>query len=257
MLYTELNNIISPNQDVLPPIEDLLLMDLGENTNVIYSFHRKNRNYPGITVIRMENGDFVRDENGLIFTVRQLAKSITGLPSYITNGNTPSGIYKIKNISGSENEFIGPTPTLIIALPFEEDYFDFTAPLSKVDTLWDKKTYRQIFPATWQYYQPIYESYFAGWAGRNEIIIHGTTINPEYYKDKSYYPFTPSLGCITSFEIWSEESGMLIESDQLKLVNKYISLETEKGYFILIDLDDKEAPVTTKDIMEFIIRTGK
>jgi hypothetical protein len=257
MLYTELNNTISPSDELLPPLEDLLLMDLGESTSVVYSFHRKNRSYPGISIIRKQDGSFVRNDDGTLFTVSHLAKAVTGLPFYITNGNTPAGIYKIKNVSHSENVFIGPTPTLITAMPFEEDYFEFTTPKSKVDTLWDKKTYRQIFPTTWQYYLPIYESFFAGWAGRNEIIVHGTTIDPEYYKNESYYPYTPSLGCITSLEIWSEETGELVESEQVKLINKYHELESLKGYFILVDLDNKNEPVTTKDIMESIVRTGK
>jgi hypothetical protein len=48
-----------------------------------------------------------------------------------------------------------------------------------------------------------------------------------------------------------------LESDQVELVNKYKQLQSEKGYMIVVDLDDKNEPVTTKDIMEYIVRTGK
>jgi hypothetical protein len=257
MLYTQLDEIVNPKSEPLPPIEDLLLMDLGANTSVIYSFHRTNRNYPGISIIRKPDGSFVRNEDSSLFTVNQLARSISGLPFYITNGNTPSGIYKIMGISKSEDVYIGPSPTLVTALPFEEEYLNFTTPISKGDTLWDKKSYRQIFPITWHYHIPIYESFFAGWAGRNEIIVHGSTIDPEYYSDKPYYPFTPFIGCVTSFERWSDKTGELLESEQIELVNKYKQLQSEKGYMIVVDLDDKHEPVTTKDIMEFIVRTGK
>jgi hypothetical protein len=138
MLYTQLDNIVNEVAEPLPPIEDLLLMDLGSNTSVIYSFHRKNRNYNGISIIRKPDGNFVRKNDGSLFTVKQLARSITGLPYYITNGNTPAGIYKVKEISNSDNVFIGPSPTLVTALPFEEEYLNFTTPISKGDTLWIK-----------------------------------------------------------------------------------------------------------------------
>lgn len=46
---------------------------------VLYSFQRKDRNYPGIAVIRNREGKFIRDTAHLIFHIPQLARSISNL----------------------------------------------------------------------------------------------------------------------------------------------------------------------------------
>ncbi|MEO6820091.1 MAG: hypothetical protein ABI266_01385, partial [Ginsengibacter sp.] len=62
---------------------------------VMYSFQRKNRDYPGMVIIRNAQGQIITDDKGVIFTVPQLARSISNLPYYLTNGNTPQGIYRM------------------------------------------------------------------------------------------------------------------------------------------------------------------
>jgi len=76
---------------------------------VMYSLQRKNRDYPGMVIIRSADGNFVKDSTGKIFTVTQLARSITNLPGYLTNGNTPQGIFKMYGFKVSMGNFIGPT----------------------------------------------------------------------------------------------------------------------------------------------------
>ena len=43
---------------------------------IMYSFQRKNRDYPGLVIIRNKQGSFIRDSNGLVFNLPQLARSI-------------------------------------------------------------------------------------------------------------------------------------------------------------------------------------
>ncbi len=237
----------------IPPLIDLLKKDFGDNKIVIYSFQRLNRDFPGLLVIKNSDGKFLRDKNGEVFSVPQLARAVTDLPGYITNGNTPEGILSIQGFDVSKNIFIGPSPNLQLVLPFEvnpEIYFHNELN----DTIWTEEHYKNLLPNSWREYLPIYEAFYAGKAGRNEIISHGTTINPEFYKDKTYYPFTPSLGCLTTKEIWNEETGRLKDSDQIKLMNELSSLKNNKGYFVVVNLDDKNSSVEIDEVKEILLK---
>lgn len=85
----------------------------------MFSIQRKNRDYPGMVVIRNKEGNFVRDTGNKIFSVPQLARSMSNLPGYLTNGNTPEGIFKMHGFSVSLNKFIGPSPNIQLSLPVE------------------------------------------------------------------------------------------------------------------------------------------
>ena len=86
-------------------------------------------------------------------------------------------------------------------------------------------------------------------AGRTEIIAHGTTIDPNYYAGKPYYPLTPTEGCLCTKEIWN---GKRIESDQEKLVNGLLQAGGANGYCVVIEIDDKNEPVMLKDLMPYL-----
>ena len=153
----------------------------------------------------------------------------------------------------SKNVFIGPSPNLQLVLPFEvspEVYFH----QELKDSIWTNEYYKNLLPESWKNYLPIYESFYAGKAGRNEIIAHGTTIDPDFYKGEIFYPFTPSLGCLTTKEIWSDETGRPKESDQIKLMNKIKSLSTHKGYFVVINIDDKNSSVELNEVKEILLK---
>lgn len=51
--------------------------------------------------------------------IPQLARSISNLPYYLTNGNTPQGLYRITGTDISENKWIGPTTNIQMVMPFE------------------------------------------------------------------------------------------------------------------------------------------
>jgi hypothetical protein len=78
--------------------------------------------------------------------------------------------------------------------------------------------YNKFYPESWNTYLPKNMAYYAGKAGRGEIIIHGTTIDTNFYLNQTYYPFTPSMGCLCTLERWNDIDGSLSESEQLKLV---------------------------------------
>ena len=239
-----------------PSLIDILANNYGNDKVVIFSLQRNKRDFPGLALIRKPDGKFLRVSEDSIFAVPQLARSITNMPGYITNGNTPQGILSIKGIDTSKNVFIGPTPNLQLILPFEDSakiYFHKNENISSDSVL---ILYKNLLPESWRSYIPIYEAYYAGKAGRSEIISHGTTIDPEFYKSETYYPQTPSLGCLCCYESW-DENGIRTHSDQQKLIDAFLSTGYTKGYVIVIELDNKLKPVTLDEIKPFIREAEK
>ena len=241
----------------VPDLSPLLLPDYLKGHNIVFSFQRKNRDYPGLVLVRKADGSFVRDSSsGFPFAVPQLARSINNLPGYITNGNTPEGIFRMKGYDVSTNGFIGPTVNVQLTMPFEKNAGHFTANENNQDTVWDIRYYQQLLPSALQHYYPLLQSYFAGKAGRTEIIIHGTTVNPEYYRQQPYYPLTPTMGCLTSKEIWDEATGRRAESDQQKIIQALIAAGGANGYTIVVNIDDEQRPVMLADLLPLLYKAG-
>jgi hypothetical protein len=245
---------ISPSEFLLkrPSLKDLFSHTYEKDKFILFSIQRANRDYPGLLIIKKPDGTFLRREDGSIFTISQLARSVSDLPSYVVNGNTPQGIFSIQKIQTVKNDIIGPTPAVITSMPFEistELYFHSPKKLGK----WSLKSYLDILPYSWRNYFPIHEAYIAGEMGRSGIYAHGTTVDTEFYKDYSYYPNTPTRGCLSSKEIWSRKTGKSLFSDQSVLVNALKSLEPSRGYLIVFDIDDREMPVTLDEVLMDIL----
>ena len=219
---------------------------------LVFSFQRRNRDYPGIVMVRDPYGNFIMDSLGRYFSVPQLARSINNLPGFLSNGNTPEGIFRMKGYDVSRASFIGPTVNIQLTMPFEKSPKHFYADSSITDTTWNISYYKNLLPKEWKEYYPAYQSYYAGKAGRTEIIIHGTTVNPVYYVSQPYYPLTPTLGCLTSKEIWNEQTGQRQESDQQQLIQAMIKAGGANGYAIVINIDDEQRPVALYDIVPLI-----
>lgn len=219
------------------------------NQIVMYSFQRKDRDYPGMVLIRNANGDFIKDSLGNIFHIPQLARSITNLPGYLRNGNTPQGIFKMYGFGVSMSSFIGPTANVQMGMPVELSLQKFFNDNTISDSIWTIGQYQKMIPQKIKDYLPLYQSYYAGLIGRTEIIAHGTTIDPKYYLGKSYYPLTPTQGCLCTKEIWD---GKRLESDQQKLINGLLKAGGANGYCVVIEIDDKHAPVTINDLVPYL-----
>lgn len=239
------------------PIELLLNKNYLPGQVLVISFQRNNRDYPGLVMVRNASGDFIKDSTGQFFSVPQLARSITNLPGYLSNGNTAEGIYRMKNYDVSRSIFIGPTVNIQLSMPFEKKSAHFYNNPSLTDTTWNINMYRNLLPDGLRDYYPLYQTYYAGKAGRTEIIIHGTTLNPNYYSGKPYYPLTPTMGCLTSKEIWNEQSGQREESDQQLLINTMIKAGGANGYAIVVNIDDAERPVLLADILPLLEKAGQ
>jgi hypothetical protein len=257
----------------VPDIRDLLRYRRLKGQKTVYSFQRWDRDYAGLAIVQNADGSFVKDGEGRLQVFGQLARSGPDLPYFITNGSTPQGIYSIQGTGISRTPFIGPTPNLQLLLPFENSWDRFfhqkagmaggdsarmavvdTAPSPEMDSreMDSLERYLALLPDSWRAYEPMREAWIAGKLNRTEIIAHGTTIDPEYYKNKSFYPFTPTMGCLCAKEIWNPTSGHPLVSEQNNLVNAFLGTQGKQGFLIVINVDDQRKPVSRREIEEWL-----
>jgi hypothetical protein len=241
-----------------PSKSDLIELFLHQQVikkKVIYSLQRHNRDYPGMAIVQNADGSFMRYSDGRLMVFEQLARSASGLPYFIPDGNTPQGIYSIQGTATTYNKLIGPTPNLQLVMPYERKwstYFhlsDTTVWQPGYDALW---SYLQLLPPSLRNAGSLTESYYAGKLGRNSIIAHGTTIDPEYFKNKPWYPLTPTMGCLCAKELWNVSNGRLLVSDQYNLMSAFISTAGSRGYLYVIDIDDQKKAVSKLEVEKLI-----
>ena len=250
ILHERLNKQDKKNQIKIEEVlQEILKKNFLAGKPVMYSFQRPNRDYPGLTIFRNAAGNFIADSLGNIISIPQLARSITNLPFYLRNGNTPQGIYSMYGFGVSMSNFIGPTANVQMGMPFELSKKKFFNDSSMTDTEWTIDQYKNLLPRKLQNHLPLFGSFYAGMIGRNEIIVHGTTVDPELYATKPYYPLTPTMGCLTTKEIWD---GRRIESDQQQLVNALLRAGGAKGFAVVLELEDKEEPVRIEEILPYL-----
>jgi hypothetical protein len=219
-------------------IKKILFNNTGNHYPYIISLQPKHRNTEGVALIKTTNGSFMIDSiTKKTIIIPQLARSINALPWYISNGNTPQGVFAITGIGVSGIELIGQTPNLQLSMPNEVAAYKFLHSADSTNTSISLDTMYARFPFL-KNNSCLLESYYASKAGRTEIIAHGTTTNPEFYKGKPYYPNTPTMGCLSGAEIYNTTTGKCIQSNQLLLVNSFLKTGFTKGYLLVIDVDD-------------------
>ena len=236
-----------------PTVTELFENQKNLTTKIIYSIQRKNRDFPGMALIQNADGSFVKDAKGKLKTFVQLARSASNLPYFITNGNTPQGIFRIDGTEVSKNQFIGPTPNIQLRMPNEIPGDSFFIKLNQPitsDSIYLQE-YNNLLPVKWQT-PSMQQSYWAGKVGRTEIIAHGTTIDPAYFKGKPFYPCTPTLGCLCAKETWDPRTGKLLQSDQLDMVNAFLSTPGVDGYLLVINIDDQQKAVSKTELEKLV-----
>lgn len=248
-LYYDLNITSESLNEFM--LSELLAHQFQPGKTIIYSLQRSNRRFPGLTIIKKPDGLFVRNEDSTIFYVKQLAYSTSNFPGYLSQGNTPQGILSIVGSYVSAKASIGPTASVISRIPFEVGT-DIYYHNGNHSNSWNIEEYISLLPDSWQNYLPIKQAYFAGKTGRRLIVMHGSTDDLTFYENEPYYPLTPSKGCLTTTEIWDETSGKCIDSDQVKLMNAFYSTNQLKGFLVVVDIDDKQKPVTIEELLPVI-----
>lgn len=240
-----------------PDISTLLDASYLPGNTLAISFQRSDRNYPGLVIVRDSTGHFIHDSTGNIFSVAQLARSASNMSGYLSNGNTPEGIYRLEGFDHSKSNILGPSTNIQLTMPGEYKASHFYKDSTLIDSIWDLSTYQALLPSNFHDYFPVQQSYYAGRAGRTEIIAHGNTVDPSYYIGQPYYPISPTQGCLCTRELWDEHTGLPVISDQLKLVDAIAKAGGPHGYYIVINLDDGKAPVTPADIQPYLKKAGQ
>lgn len=246
-----------------PPIPELLAMAKWLGSKVVYSFQRWDRDYPGLAIVQYADGSFARNAQGRLEVFEQLARSGPGLPYFLTNGNTPQGVFSITGTAVSHTDFIGPTPNLQLLMPGEGKWADYfhdstyippgsgqvTDPLPAGDV---GQRYLTLLPVGWRSYIPMQEAFAAGMIGRTEIIAHGTTIDPGYYKGRPFYPLTPTMGCLCTKELWNPTSGHPLASEQNELVNAFEAWPGSTGWMVVVNVNDRREPVSRAEVEAWV-----
>ncbi len=228
----------------------LFALQQQKNEKTIYSIQRHNRNFAGLAIIQNADGRFARDSTGALLVFQQLARSASNMPYFITNGNTPQGMFKVVGTAISHNQLIGPTPNIQMVMPFENDSLFFGT--DTLTTLQKQQLYRSLWPTVFQNHAPIWESYHAGYIGRSEIIVHGTTIDPDYFSEQSFFPLVPTMGCLSTYESWNIFNGRLLKSQQLQLTNTFFADGIMNGLLVVLEKDNVQQPVSLSEIESIV-----
>jgi hypothetical protein len=102
------------------------------------------------------------------------------------------------------------------------------------------------------------EAWWAGQVGRNEIMAHGTTIDPEWWRGMPFHPLTPSHGCLTCHEEWSPQTGERRRSDQQELVDAVLRAGGAPAWFVVVESETSEnaaSPVSAEEVGR-LVRAG-
>lgn len=254
-----LESALQPAASGQPPLADLFAAPLRPGYPAVFSVQSRGREFMGLALLRGADGRFVREADGSLFRVPQLARALSNLPGTITLGNTPQGLFTVRGASTAENPWIGPTPFLETKLPIEGKVAEFEHQDSAAE--WTEPLYESFLPPSWQQWAPIKEAWLAGRAGRDEILMHGTVVNPLYYAGASYAPGTPSAGCLVASETWDANTGRLLQSDQLRLAQAFARATMSadplsKGYLVVVELPGAARPVTAAEL-EDVVRAAE
>lgn len=256
---TALMQRLQPIAAPQPPLAELLAAPLRPGYPVIVSLQRPGRQQMGLALVRAADGRFVRDAAGRLFASPQLALARSGLPGTLTNGNTPQGLFTIVGAGTATNPNIGPTPYLHSKLPIEATPAEFEHVDATGAADWSEALYESYLPESWRGWAPFKEAWLAGRAGRDELLVHGTTINPAYYAGSAYFPGTTQQGCMISNEDWDPASGRLLASRQLALAQAYAAAGARAdlaGYLIVVELPG-DGPVTPAEAQALVLAAGR
>lgn len=207
----------------------------------ILMFCRNNRLYPCLMIMKDVFGLPVRKENGKLWSSPSLASSSKGLPSYIRNGNTPEGIYTIDSVMPHADEQISFGKFRRMVLNF--------IPKSK-----DEVLLKSLLPESSKKSDWWKSSAVSRDMGRNLFRIHGTgKVNPD--PATPYFPFMRTSGCVAQKENTYDGVTYVDQRNLLDSIMVAMDLapvfENEpqiKGLLYVMEIDDKNAPVTLQDL---------
>lgn len=218
-----------------------------EKTVRLFLFCRNDRSYPCLFAMKDIWGEFVRKNDGELWTLPALAKSKRGITYNKTNGNTPTGVHTIDSVMPTANRqpAFGKFRRLILNWIPKENNKDLTT---------------ELLPKSHKRLQWWRQASIARDVGRKYLRIHGTgRFNSE--ADSTFYPHVPTSGCISTREGNYPEDTYIDQRkilDQMMIASQMAPVFTNevnlKGVLFVVNLDKKKLPVTKKDLVRFGLR---
>jgi len=246
-LYSTLREVDAIDHPVaLPPLNDLLNSAIAPNQPQMYVLCRPDRGVLCQAVLKDGQGNFVR-ENGQLWSVPLLLRSLHNLSSVFTRGQTPQGIYRIVGTTPQpDTEYFrafGLFSLVNLYIPFESS--------NKLPTT--LTAYQNLLPASWRNYFPIQQTYWAGKGDRAAFRIHGTGESPTFFSSNRRYPssqeWNPSIGCLSALELY-DAAGQLQQADMPKILGalRAVGGQHFTGYLVVVDVPGGDAPVSMAEI---------
>ena len=259
----EMAESISPSP--LPPLGDLLNWTIAPKQVQLYVLCQHDREVLCQTVLKDGNGAFVRQQDGQLWSIPLLLRSIHGLSWNFIRGETPQGIYRMEGeVPQPDDAFFrayGQFALINLFVPFESGAKQFVP--GKAGTFKGTlEDYKRLLPPSWRNYWAIQESFWAGKIGRSYFRIHGTGESPDFFsgKDKNpdTYNWNPTIGCLSALELYNEQ-GQLLQADMPKLLSTLQALGGKHftGYVMVVDLPGNARQPIALDAIETALRGGK
>lgn len=246
-LYTTITELTTSPRT--PPIRDLLTWTLVPNQQQLYVFCNRDRSQLCTAFLKDRRGRFVR-ENGRLWTMPLLTRSLHNLSWNFSRGYTPQGIYRIEGtIPQPDTEFFrayGFYPLVQLFAPLEPGVKEFI-PGRKGTITGGLNSYNALLPPSWQNYFPIQASYWAGMAGRTLLRIHGSGEDPGFFTNNQRYPqsrgWNPAIGCLSALELY-DSTGRLQSAHIPQLLSKLGTKPT--GYLIVVESPHTPAEISAQ-----------
>lgn len=241
----------------VPPLGDLLKRTVAPGQFHLYVICQPDRGVLCQTVLKDRQGQFVR-QNGQLWSVPLLLRSIHGLGWNFVRGQTAQGIYRVESVMPKpQAEFFGAYgqfPLVKLFLPFESGVREFL-PGRKGRFTGTLQAYQELLPPSWRSYFPMQQSYWAGKIGRSLFRIHGSGEAPDFFSGKDRYPsdsynWNPTIGCLSALELY-DEVGRLQQADMPKVLSALTAVggRNFSGYTIVVEVPGASTtPISVAEI---------
>lgn len=235
-LYTTIKELTTVAQT--PPIRDLLTWTIAPDQQQLYVFCQRDRSQLCTAFLRDRTGRFVRN-NGQLWSMPLLTRSLHNLSWNFSRGYTPQGIYRIEGtIPQPDTDYFrayGFYSLVQLFAPLEPGVKEFIP--GRKGTLTGKlEGYQALLPPSWREYFPIQASYWAGLVGRGEFRIHGSGEDPQFFTNNQRYPqsqgWNPAIGCLSALELY-DSTGRVQAAQMPDLLGQLGSKPT--GYLIVVE----------------------
>lgn len=212
-----------------------------EDTLTLFLICRKDRNYPCRFIFKDLHGEFVRKDNGQLWSIASLAKSRLNRNYNITNGQTPIGVHRVDSVMPYANR--------------EKAFGKFR----RIILNWVKADNKEantkaLLPLEHRTLRWWHQASIARDAGRKHLRIHGTGASNKNPLS-TYFPHVPTSGCISTLEgrygnkIFKDQRVLLdklMENSQLAPV--YSNEVYIKGILYVLEIDSLKKAVSVDDI---------